>query len=60
MECRCTPLQIQRYLGRVSGPLLDRMIFPSGIIATIIIYLTDVLGSKTMGTTNPLLVLNIK
>jgi hypothetical protein len=36
------------------------MIFPSGIIATIIIYLTDVLGSKTMGTTNPLLVLNIK
>jgi len=24
-ECRCTPLQIQRYLGRVSGPLLDRM-----------------------------------
>ena len=25
MECRCTPLQIQRYLGRVSGPLLDRM-----------------------------------
>ncbi len=25
LECRCTPLQIQRYLGRVSGPLLDRM-----------------------------------
>jgi len=25
MECRCTPLQIQRYLGRISGPLLDRM-----------------------------------
>ena len=24
-ECRCTPLQIQRYLGRISGPLLDRM-----------------------------------
>lgn len=24
-ECNCTPLQIQRYLSRVSGPLLDRM-----------------------------------
>jgi magnesium chelatase family protein len=23
-ECRCTPLRIQRYVGRVSGPLLDR------------------------------------
>jgi magnesium chelatase family protein len=23
-ECRCTPLQIRRYLSRVSGPLLDR------------------------------------
>jgi magnesium chelatase family protein len=25
LECRCTPLQVQRYLNRVSGPLLDRM-----------------------------------
>jgi magnesium chelatase family protein len=24
-ECACTPHQIQRYIGRVSGPLLDRM-----------------------------------
>lgn len=24
-ECTCTPLQIQRYLGRISGPLLDRI-----------------------------------
>ena len=24
-ECRCTPVQIQRYVGRVSGPLLDRI-----------------------------------
>ena len=24
-ECGCTPLQIQRYRGRVSGPLLDRI-----------------------------------
>jgi len=24
IECRCTPLQIQRYRSRLSGPLLDR------------------------------------
>ena len=24
-ECRCTPQQIQRYVGRISGPLLDRI-----------------------------------
>lgn len=24
-ECRCTPNQIKRYLGRISGPFLDRM-----------------------------------
>ena len=24
-ECRCTPGQIQRYLNRISGPLLDRI-----------------------------------
>ena len=24
-ECTCTPLQIQRYRSRVSGPLLDRI-----------------------------------
>lgn len=24
-ECNCTPLQIQRYIGKVSGPLLDRI-----------------------------------
>ncbi len=24
-ECRCTPLEIKRYLQRVSGPLLDRI-----------------------------------
>jgi len=23
-ECSCTPLQVQRYLNRLSGPLLDR------------------------------------
>lgn len=25
LECSCTPLQIQKYLARISGPLLDRM-----------------------------------
>ncbi|MBN2191078.1 MAG: YifB family Mg chelatase-like AAA ATPase [Candidatus Aureabacteria bacterium] len=24
-ECRCTPLQIQRYISRISGPLMDRI-----------------------------------
>ena len=24
-QCNCTPLQIERYLGRISGPLLDRI-----------------------------------
>lgn len=24
-ECRCSPVQIQRYVGRISGPLLDRI-----------------------------------
>ena len=24
-ECTCTPMQIQKYVGRISGPLLDRI-----------------------------------
>ncbi len=24
-DCTCTPLQIQKYLGKISGPLLDRI-----------------------------------
>lgn len=24
-RCRCTPYEVRRYLGRISGPILDRM-----------------------------------
>ena len=24
-RCRCTPYEVRRYLGRISGPVLDRM-----------------------------------
>ena len=24
-HCRCTPEQIKRYIGKISGPLLDRI-----------------------------------
>ena len=26
MACKCTPPQIQRYIARISGPLLDRIL----------------------------------
>jgi magnesium chelatase family protein len=32
-ECRCSPLQIQRYVGRISGPLLDRIDIHIGVPA---------------------------
>ena len=25
-QCRCSPLQIENYLGKLSGPLLDRVV----------------------------------
>ena len=24
-ECKCVPVQIQRYVGKISGPLMDRI-----------------------------------
>src|SRR4051812_9967870 len=24
-ECKCSPIQIQRYVGKISGPLMDRI-----------------------------------
>jgi predicted ATPase with chaperone activity len=24
-QCKCNPLQVERYIGRISGPLLDRL-----------------------------------
>jgi magnesium chelatase family protein len=30
-ECTCTPLQIQRYIGRISGPMLDRIDIVIGV-----------------------------
>src|SRR5213082_269656 len=24
-ECKCSPMQIQRYVGKISGPLMDRI-----------------------------------
>ncbi|HTY71967.1 MAG TPA: YifB family Mg chelatase-like AAA ATPase [Actinomycetes bacterium] len=30
-SCRCTPLQVRRYFGRLSGPLLDRVDLQVGV-----------------------------
>jgi len=39
--CRCSPTQIQRYLNRVSGPLLDRMDLEVEVDAVHYDHLTD-------------------
>ncbi|MFC1746769.1 YifB family Mg chelatase-like AAA ATPase [Candidatus Neomarinimicrobiota bacterium] len=40
-ECTCSPLQIQRYMGRISGPLLDRIDIHMEVPAVKVEELTD-------------------
>jgi magnesium chelatase family protein len=40
-ECRCTPLQVQRYRSRISGPLLDRIDLVVEVPALPVSALTD-------------------
>jgi magnesium chelatase family protein len=44
-ECRCTPQQIARYRGRLSGPLRDRLDLTVEVPAVPV----DVLGSSAVG-----------
>jgi magnesium chelatase family protein len=46
-ECRCSPLQIQRYVGRISGPLLDRIDIHIDVPA---VKFRDLAGSETSDT----------
>src|SRR5262249_61768253 len=46
-ECRCSPLQIQRYVGRISGPLLDRIDIHIDVPAVKFRELTGDLGPET-------------
>ena len=49
-ECRCTPLQIGRYVGRISGPLMDRIDIHVDVPA---VRFKDLAGGNT-GTANDL------
>lgn len=40
-DCRCTPLQVQRYRSRISGPLLDRIDLVVNVPAVPVSVLTD-------------------
>ena len=44
--CRCTPLQAERYSGRVSGPLRDRIDLLVEVTSVPIIQLTDAPGGE--------------
>ncbi len=48
-QCNCSPLQIERYLGRISGPLLDRIDIHIEVPPVPFRELSD----KTPGTTRP-------
>ena len=45
--CRCTPLQVQRYQQRISGPLLDRIDLVVDVPALSVSELTDTPGGET-------------
>lgn len=45
--CECTPQQVQRYLGKVSGPLLDRIDLQVEIIPVPFDKLSDTLASES-------------
>jgi magnesium chelatase family protein len=46
-ECRCTPAMIQRYLGKISGPLLDRIDIHVEVPAVPFKELRDVTGAES-------------
>ncbi len=47
-QCRCNPLQVERYISRISGPLLDRIDIHIDVPAVPFRELSD----KTVGTTS--------
>src|SRR5205809_3306263 len=51
-ECRCSPLQIQRYVGRISGPLLDRIDIHIDVPAVKFRDLTGDVAPETEGSTD--------
>jgi magnesium chelatase family protein len=46
-ECRCSPDQIRRYAGRVSGPFLDRIDIRANVGRERIVLSTSVAGGET-------------
>jgi magnesium chelatase family protein len=49
-ECRCTPLQVQRYRSRISGPLLDRIDLVVDVPALPVSVLTDAPSGESSAT----------
>jgi magnesium chelatase family protein len=49
-ECRCTPLQVQRYRSRISGPLLDRIDLLVDVPALPVSILTDAPNGESSAT----------
>ena len=49
-ECRCTPLQLQRYRNRLSGPLRDRIDLIVEVPALPVSALTDAPAGESSAT----------